>query len=134
MSDKAIKKEKSAVYLGNAGLDAMRQTGKAKIGDRSAEHNNNFNLLRMLAATGVLVSHAYPISLGGAATEPLATLLKGVTLGSLLFRLFCAPMALQRRQHTRSGQKKIALPGHTGDLANGRQANWGVSEHMGKVG
>jgi len=88
MSDKAIMTQKSAVYLGNASLDAMRQTGKVKIGDRIAEHNNNFNLLRMLAATGVLVSHAYPISLGGGAVEPLATLLKGITLGSLCLMVF----------------------------------------------
>lgn len=68
----------------------MRQMGTVKIGDRSAGRNNNFNLLRMLAATGVLVSHAYPISLGGDAIQPLALLLKGTTLGGLCVMIFFA--------------------------------------------
>lgn len=66
----------------------MRQTGTKKIGDRNEGYNNNFNLLRMLAATGVLVSHAYPISLGADAVEPLASLLKGKTLGGLCVMIF----------------------------------------------
>lgn len=64
--------------------------GTFKISDRCAGHDNNFNLLRMLAATGVLVSHAYPISLGDDAIQPLALLLKGMTLGSLSVMIFFA--------------------------------------------
>jgi peptidoglycan/LPS O-acetylase OafA/YrhL len=66
----------------------MKQASRVKIGDRSAGNNNNFNLLRMMAATGVLISHAYPISLGADASQPLATLLKGLTLGNLCVMIF----------------------------------------------
>ena len=44
--------------------------------------DNNFNLLRMVAAGAVLVSHAYPISLGIGAVEPLARALS-MSLGTL---------------------------------------------------
>ncbi len=52
--------------------------------------DNNFNLLRMLAATGVLVSHAYPIALGPGAAQPFQTALGGVTLGSVCVYIFFA--------------------------------------------
>ena len=61
-----------------------------KFSDRSSGHDNNFNLLRMLAATGVLISHAYPISLGNEAAQPLSYLLKGMTLGTLCVIIFFA--------------------------------------------
>lgn len=51
--------------------------------------DNNFNLLRMLAASAVLVSHAYPIALGMGALEPLSSLL-GITLGWLSVFTFFA--------------------------------------------
>jgi peptidoglycan/LPS O-acetylase OafA/YrhL len=44
--------------------------------------DNNFNLLRLIAAASVLVSHAYPISLGPSAAEPLARSI-GMTLGTV---------------------------------------------------
>ena len=44
--------------------------------------DNNFNLCRMLAATAVLVSHAYALSFGGSSSEPLANTL-GMSLGEL---------------------------------------------------
>lgn len=51
---------------------------------------NNFNLLRMIAATGVLVSHAYPISLGDGAMEPLKSVLDGISLGGVSVYVFFA--------------------------------------------
>ena len=51
--------------------------------------NNNFNLLRMLAAGAVLVSHAYPICLGPGTPEPLNSTL-GMTLGALAVLTFFA--------------------------------------------
>lgn len=68
----------------------MIRTGTVRVGDRSAGIDNNFNLLRMIAATGVLVSHAYPISLGTGAAEPLTGILKGTSLGSLCVMIFFA--------------------------------------------
>jgi peptidoglycan/LPS O-acetylase OafA/YrhL len=58
------------------------------IADRAGGRDNNFNLLRMLAATGVLVSHAYPISLGVGTPEPLSGLLGGTTLGTVCVMVF----------------------------------------------
>ena len=43
---------------------------------------NNFNLLRMVAAVAVLISHAYPLALGPGAREPLGDVL-GMNLGTL---------------------------------------------------
>ncbi|WP_170399781.1 acyltransferase family protein [Ruegeria arenilitoris] len=60
------------------------------ISDRSNGRDNNFNLIRILAASGVLVSHAYPISLGRAATQPLENLLHGLTLGTVCVWIFFA--------------------------------------------
>lgn len=45
----------------------VRQSLDASLSDR----RNNLNLVRMLAASAVLFSHAFPISLGIGATEPL---------------------------------------------------------------
>jgi peptidoglycan/LPS O-acetylase OafA/YrhL len=44
--------------------------------------DNNFNLLRLIAASAVLVSHAYPLSLGAGTPEPLSASLS-VSLGAL---------------------------------------------------
>ena len=51
---------------------------------------NNFNLLRMIAATGVLVSHAFPLSLGWDALEPFEVVLKGENLGRACVFVFFA--------------------------------------------
>jgi len=57
------------------------------LGNYTANRKNNFNLLRMLAAIGVLISHAYPISLGLGAEEPLTRFI-GMSLGSLSVLIF----------------------------------------------
>jgi peptidoglycan/LPS O-acetylase OafA/YrhL len=50
--------------------------------------DNNLNLIRLLAATAVIVSHAWPISLGLGTVQPLADL-TGYDLGSFgLFTFF----------------------------------------------
>src|SRR5271166_1142826 len=46
------------------------------------DRDNNFNLIRMIAATAVLVSHAYPLALGAGTIEPLEHWL-GMSLGTL---------------------------------------------------
>ena len=53
------------------------------------DRDNNFNLLRMAAATAVLVSHAYPLSLGDGVAEPLLHYL-GMDLGTLAVYMFFA--------------------------------------------
>jgi peptidoglycan/LPS O-acetylase OafA/YrhL len=50
---------------------------------------NNFNLLRMVAAVAVLISHAYPLALGPGTTEPLGGVL-GIDLGTLSVLTFFA--------------------------------------------
>lgn len=60
-----------------------------RLSDVADGRNNNFNLLRMSAASAVLVSHAYPIALGSGATEPLSSLLR-MTLGTLAVVSFFA--------------------------------------------
>lgn len=51
--------------------------------------DNNLNLIRMIAATSVLISHAYPIALGPGAAQPLHGL-TGITLGGLSVYVFFA--------------------------------------------
>jgi peptidoglycan/LPS O-acetylase OafA/YrhL len=60
-----------------------------RIEQRAVGRDNNFNLLRMAAATAVLVSHAWPLSLGAQAVEPLydAT---GYKLGTTAVTIFFA--------------------------------------------
>jgi len=57
------------------------------LGTAAVGRDNNFNLIRLLAAAGVLVSHAYPIMLGADAAQPLHSWL-GVTLGSVSVFIF----------------------------------------------
>ena len=53
----------------------------------SRGRDNNLNLLRVLAAAAVLVSHAYPITRGPEAEEPLHNL-TGFTLGTVAVYVF----------------------------------------------
>jgi peptidoglycan/LPS O-acetylase OafA/YrhL len=54
----------------------------------TAVRNNNFNLIRFLAAFTVLISHSFPIVYGTNANEPLISLALGVTLGELAVDVF----------------------------------------------
>ncbi|MCF7531687.1 acyltransferase family protein [Pseudomonas petrae] len=59
------------------------------LGDLASRRNNNFNLIRMLAATAVLISHSYPLALGHDAVEPLSNWI-GLSLGELaVITFFC---------------------------------------------
>ncbi|PYE82223.1 acyltransferase family protein [Pseudoroseicyclus aestuarii] len=59
------------------------------LGHVATGRDNNLNLIRMVAATAVMVSHAVPIALGEGAPEPLADWL-GLTLGSVAVFIFFA--------------------------------------------
>ena len=62
---------------------------QASLADVCAGRDNNFNLIRVVAALCVLVSHAWAVSFGAAADQPLSALL-GRSLGSLaVFVFFC---------------------------------------------
>jgi peptidoglycan/LPS O-acetylase OafA/YrhL len=64
--------------------------GRLTIADRSDGRDNNFDLLRMLAAVGVLVSHAYPVTLGPDGPQLLEGWLQGITLGDACVLIFFA--------------------------------------------
>lgn len=49
--------------------------------------DNNFNLIRLVAAFAVLVSHSYPLT-GAAASEPFRSLSLGMTLGEFAVNIF----------------------------------------------
>lgn len=57
------------------------------LGTLAEGRDNNFNLIRAIAATAVLVSHAYPIALGPGTPEPLKAL-TGHALGSIAVYVF----------------------------------------------
>jgi peptidoglycan/LPS O-acetylase OafA/YrhL len=59
------------------------------LGDLDRGRDNNFNLIRLLAAIAVLVSHAWPIALGPESDEPLEVM-TGYTLGTLAVWIFFA--------------------------------------------
>jgi peptidoglycan/LPS O-acetylase OafA/YrhL len=58
-----------------------------RLGDFLHGRDNNLNLLRVIAAAGVLVSHAYPLTRGPKAVQPLAAPL-GMALGGVAVAVF----------------------------------------------
>lgn len=85
----------------------MRQmfgTPMVWLGEVATGRDNNFNLIRMLAAVAVLVSHAYPIALGAGTPQPLLGL-TGYTLGALsvyAFFVISGFLIAQSYERTRS--------------------------------
>lgn len=66
--------------------------GRARViylNERTSGRDNNLNLIRAIAATAVLVSHAFPITLGPGATEPFSVS-TGHSLGGLAVYAFFA--------------------------------------------
>lgn len=59
------------------------------LGQVATGRDNNLNLIRMIAAFAVLVSHAWPIALGPDAVQPFK-ILTGQTLGTLAVWVFFA--------------------------------------------
>lgn len=57
------------------------------LGEAAKGRDNNLNLIRMIAAIAVLISHAYPISMGPGTQEPMKSM-TGYSLGSLAVALF----------------------------------------------
>jgi peptidoglycan/LPS O-acetylase OafA/YrhL len=63
--------------------------GRARLGDLTAGHDNNLNLLRVLAATMVLISHSFVLVSGDRSAEPWLRQL-GTTPGGLAVDVFFA--------------------------------------------
>lgn len=60
---------------------------RAALAQRLSGRDNNLNLIRLIAAGAVLVSHAFPIALGAGAAEPLEAL-TGLSLGGHAVAVF----------------------------------------------
>lgn len=75
----------AAKYVGNLALRSIL-LGRP-LGESLGGRDNNLNLLRMLAALAVLVSHGYVLSSGNPATEPLWQS-TGASLGTYAVALF----------------------------------------------
>ncbi len=60
------------------------------LSDVDKSRDNNLNLIRMFAAAGVLISHAWPISTGNITQQPLTELLHGIDLGIICVSIFFA--------------------------------------------
>ena len=60
---------------------------KSRLAEYVYSRDNNFNLLRFVAASLVLLSHSYPLSLGPDTPEPLVSSF-GITLGGLAVDIF----------------------------------------------
>lgn len=60
-----------------------------KLAEVCSGRDNNLNLIRMLAASGVLVSHAYPIAAGPGTLQPFEAA-TGFTLGWICVAIFFA--------------------------------------------
>ena len=73
------------VFSAVAGEECMR-TGT--LADIEQGRDNNLNFIRILAAFGVLVSHAWPVSTGHITQQPLVDVLNGIDLGIVCVSIF----------------------------------------------
>ncbi|SPJ23495.1 acyltransferase family protein [Palleronia abyssalis] len=62
----------------------------SRLGDRAGDRDNHFDLIRMIAAVAVLISHAWPLSYGRGWAEPMSTILPGFSLGHVAVLVFFA--------------------------------------------
>ena len=60
---------------------------RALLSTYTNNRDNNFNLLRFIAASLVLFTHSFPLALGSGAVEPLSGIL-GMTMGSIAVDIF----------------------------------------------
>jgi peptidoglycan/LPS O-acetylase OafA/YrhL len=58
-----------------------------RLSDLADGRENNFNLIRIIAALAVLVSHSFPLALGTGTSEPVGRYL-GISLGTLAVDVF----------------------------------------------
>ena len=86
---------------------SLLQSQARTLGSYVAGRDNNFNLIRFLAASAVLVSHSFALSTGTSASEPWGRLL-GITPGSMAVEIFfltsgfLVTASLVRRKDVRS--------------------------------
>lgn len=66
-----------------------KNVSSKRLSDLAVGRDNHFNLIRMIAASGVLLSHSWPITQGAGTLEPLQDLL-GHKLGTLCVFVFFA--------------------------------------------
>ncbi|MFE4712008.1 acyltransferase family protein [Paenibacillus sp. NPDC056722] len=67
----------------------MKKSNRKSIDDCFNSRENNFDLLRLIAAILVILSHSYPLTLGSNANEPFIRLTKGQeTFGGLGVSIF----------------------------------------------
>ena len=86
MSDEvAAAREEPTAGVAASGAGKARRT--LTLGDYVGSRDNNFNLIRFLAASSVLLSHSYPLSNGDPTTEPLRTWL-GLSAGEIAVDVF----------------------------------------------
>lgn len=84
--------------------------GAVRLSDVSEGRNNNLNLIRLIAALAVLVSHAWPITLGPQAVQPLQDA-TGFQLGTQAVYVFFAisGFLIARSYERRSSVREWAL-------------------------
>lgn len=58
-----------------------------RLSDFSQDRNNNFNLIRIVAALAVLVSHSFPLAIGHNGADPLKEII-GMTMGNIAVDVF----------------------------------------------
>ena len=59
-----------------------------KLDQVCGDRDNNFNLIRIVAAAAVLISHAFPVTLGSAISDPILEPLIGLSMGWVAVAVF----------------------------------------------